>query len=126
MGRAGHLAGPLEEAIFAAELNRVIGPVASSFGWHLTRWRRSDAVGRVPSVNAAGRSRSSWPSTVGTAPGWPGWIGEWPWRSVFPKGLSTPCFGGFRAPRTGIDRDERSTQRMKIGIDSYCFHRFFR
>jgi hypothetical protein len=31
----GHLAGPLEEAIFAAELNRVIGPVASSFGWHL-------------------------------------------------------------------------------------------
>lgn len=31
----GHLAGPLEEAIFAAELNRVIGPVASAFGWHL-------------------------------------------------------------------------------------------
>ena len=31
----GQLAGPLEEAIFAAELNRVIGPVASAFGWHL-------------------------------------------------------------------------------------------
>jgi hypothetical protein len=31
----GHLTGPLEEAIFEADLNQVIGPVASGFGWHL-------------------------------------------------------------------------------------------
>jgi parvulin-like peptidyl-prolyl isomerase len=31
----GQLAGPLEEAIFAAEPGRVIGPVPSPFGWHV-------------------------------------------------------------------------------------------
>jgi hypothetical protein len=31
----GQLVGPLEDAIFAAEPNRVIGPVPSPFGWHL-------------------------------------------------------------------------------------------
>ncbi len=31
----GQLAGTLEEAIFAAEPNRVIGPVPSPFGWHV-------------------------------------------------------------------------------------------
>jgi hypothetical protein len=31
----GQLAGPLEEAIFGASAGRVIGPVASAFGWHL-------------------------------------------------------------------------------------------
>ncbi len=31
----GQLAGPLEDAIFAAEPGRVVGPVPSPFGWHL-------------------------------------------------------------------------------------------
>jgi parvulin-like peptidyl-prolyl isomerase len=31
----GQLAGTLEEAIFAAELHQVIGPVPSPFGWHV-------------------------------------------------------------------------------------------
>ncbi|MGA3218832.1 MAG: peptidylprolyl isomerase [Acidimicrobiales bacterium] len=31
----GQLAGTLEEAIFAAEPNQVIGPVPSPFGWHV-------------------------------------------------------------------------------------------
>jgi hypothetical protein len=31
----GHLAGALEDAIFAAEPHRVIGPVPSPFGWHV-------------------------------------------------------------------------------------------
>ena len=31
----GQLAGPLEEAIFGAEPDRVVGPVPSPFGWHV-------------------------------------------------------------------------------------------
>ena len=31
----GQLAGPLEEAIFAAAVGEVVGPLRSAFGWHL-------------------------------------------------------------------------------------------
>ena len=34
-GERGQLAGPLEEAIFGAEPDRVVGPVPSPFGWHV-------------------------------------------------------------------------------------------
>ena len=72
----GHLAGPLEEAIFAESSTGSSDRSRAPSVGTSSRWRRSDTVGPVPFANAAGRSRSNWPSTVGIAPGWPGSMGE--------------------------------------------------
>jgi hypothetical protein len=35
--RRGEFAGPLEEAIFSADLGQIIGPIRSEHGWHVAR-----------------------------------------------------------------------------------------
>lgn len=44
--RRGELAGPLEEALFAAEVGAIVGPIETEHGWHVAR---VDAV--VPDTN---------------------------------------------------------------------------
>jgi hypothetical protein len=44
----GQLAGPLEDAIFSAPLGTVVGPVHSTFGWHLVIVAASRPAGLLP------------------------------------------------------------------------------
>ncbi len=50
----GQLAGSLEEAIFAASPNTIVGPVSSPFGWHLL-WVKDV---RAPAVRSFAECRS--------------------------------------------------------------------
>jgi len=91
----GHLAGPLEEAIFAAELNRVTGPVASAFGWHLivveaVRQGRTRTFGEcrkeIQVQLAEYRRRRSWLV----------WLDQLMAEAVrVPEGAEHPLFRGF-------------------------------
>jgi parvulin-like peptidyl-prolyl isomerase len=46
--RRGELAGPLEEAIFAAREGAVVGPIRSELGWHVARLEGVRAASAVP------------------------------------------------------------------------------
>ncbi|HJQ94321.1 MAG TPA: peptidylprolyl isomerase [Acidimicrobiia bacterium] len=46
--RRGEFCGPFEEAVFAAEVNEVIGPVSSELGWHVAVVDEVIAGGRIP------------------------------------------------------------------------------
>ncbi len=55
----GQLAGSLEDAVFAAEPNRVIGPSRAPSGGTSWWWSRSGRAGAAPSPSAARRSGPS-------------------------------------------------------------------
>lgn len=48
----GELAGPLEDAIFAAEPGAVVGPIRTEHGWHVARVHGVSAATVVPFANA--------------------------------------------------------------------------
>lgn len=50
--RRGELAGPLEEAIFAAREGDVVGPIRSELGWHVAQLERVTPAGVVSYAEA--------------------------------------------------------------------------
>lgn len=50
--RRGELAGPLEEAIFAAREGDALGPIQSELGWHVARLEGVTPAGVVPYADA--------------------------------------------------------------------------
>jgi [acyl-carrier-protein] S-malonyltransferase len=50
--RRGELAGPLEEAIFAAEVGTVVGPIRTELGWHVARIEAATAPFVTPFAEA--------------------------------------------------------------------------
>ena len=50
--RRGEFCGPFEAAVFAAEVNDVIGPVGSELGWHVAVVDEVIAGGRIPYEDA--------------------------------------------------------------------------
>lgn len=46
--RRGEFCGPFEEAVFAAEVNDLIGPVGSELGWHVAVVEEVMTEGRIP------------------------------------------------------------------------------
>jgi [acyl-carrier-protein] S-malonyltransferase len=46
--RRGELAGPLEDALFAARVGDVVGPIRTEHGWHVARLDAVDPASSVP------------------------------------------------------------------------------
>ena len=52
--RRGELAGPLEDALFAAECGAVVGPCETEHGWHVARVEEIIPEGSVPFAEVRG------------------------------------------------------------------------
>lgn len=50
--RRGELAGPLEDAIFGAEIGAVVGPIRTELGWHVARIETITAASRTSFADA--------------------------------------------------------------------------
>jgi parvulin-like peptidyl-prolyl isomerase len=56
--RRGELAGPLEDAVFAARVGRLIGPVRTDFGWHVARVEGIQPAHTLPYAEVSGQIRA--------------------------------------------------------------------
>jgi hypothetical protein len=53
--RRGEFSGPFEDAVFAAHLGELVGPLESELGWHVARIERIDAPSVMPFEDARER-----------------------------------------------------------------------